>query len=382
MKSIFTIFFLFISISVFSQTEEKPNPITTEAAIVNDFSSNLMGGIKQGSVVMGLIDLSLTFNTQDAKLWKGGELSIHAQNTHGGNITGDYIGDIQTLSNIENGNYTYLYELIYSQNFEKLKICAGIHDLNSEVVNSEYGSLYLNSSFGIMPSISMNTPVSIFPHNSLALILNYVPSDKITLTGAIYDGNPGSLDSNKYGFDLKLSKEDGFFSIAELKYSFLKNAFEKGYVKLGSYYSSLKYLNLSDTTSQINGNYGAYVILNYLVRPNIKDLSRGWGVVLQAGIAPAIMNNFNSHLGVGFNYKGIFKNTKDEFGIGISYLSLSKYLQNNFTKNHETAIELTYKIELNEHFSIQPDIHYILNPGMVKGIENAFVATLRTEIAF
>ncbi|OFY17715.1 MAG: hypothetical protein A2W98_08410 [Bacteroidetes bacterium GWF2_33_38] len=376
-----TVFFISGYGILFSQ-ETKNEIITSKASIVNDFSSNLMGGIKQGSVVMGLIDLSLTFNTENAKLWKSGEFFIHAQNTHGGNITGDYVGDIQTLSNIENGNYTYLYELYYSHNFEKLRICAGIHDLNSEILTSDFGALYLNSSFGIMPSISMNTPVAIFPHNALALVLNYNVTDNIKFTGGIYDGNPGSLDDNKYGFELNLNKDDGFFAITETKYSFLNSEIEKGFIKFGGYYSSMKYQDLSDSTSQIDGNYGVYLITNYMIKPHKDDAEKGLGIHFQAGIVPSKTNNFNSHVGFGFNYKGICNKKDDELGLGITYLSLSKYTQNNFTDKYEIAIELTYNIQLNEHFSIQPDIHYILNPGMVKSIDNAFVASLRTNVSF
>lgn len=356
--------------------------VACEASITNDFSSNLMGGIKKGSVAMGLIDMVAAISTENAGWWKGGEIYMRGQNTHGGSMTGEYVGDIQTLSNLENGNYTYLYEFLYSHQFKKLQICAGIHDLNSELVSSDYGGLYLNSSFGIMPSISMNVPVAIFPHNALAFILQYQASDNFSINAAIYDGNPESLDDNQYGLEYKLRKGDGYFAIAELNYSFIKDSISKGFIKIAGYQSSMKYQNYKDTNKINSGTFGMYLISDYLLAPKKKNREEGLGMFIIAGYAPAETNMFSSFIGIGLNYKGLCNKFDDELGLGIAHLSLSKYLQNPLFNNFETAIELTYKIQLTDNFSIQPDLHYIINPGMDKSLNNAFVTTLRTQISF
>jgi carbohydrate-selective porin OprB len=46
----------------------------------------------------------------------------------------------------------------------------------------------------------------------------------------------------------------------------------------------------------------------------------------------------------------------------------------------ETVIEMTWRIPLAERLAIQPDVHYIRNPGSATGTRDAFATGLRIEI--
>ena len=62
------------------------------------------------------------FDTEKANWWKGGQFFVNVGNTHGGEPSRVLVGDIQGVSNIEDGNLTFMYELWYKQKFGNLDI--------------------------------------------------------------------------------------------------------------------------------------------------------------------------------------------------------------------------------------------------------------------
>ncbi|NJM14121.1 MAG: carbohydrate porin [Bacteroidales bacterium] len=193
-----------------SASQENEQVLAAEAIYTGDFFNSFFGGTKQGFGYMGLIDLSLSLDLNLLGLKGGGAFSVNIQNTHGRSLTGEYVGDIQTISNIDNRNAAYLYQLFYARQTGKVGFLIGKHDLNSEFIASDLGGEYVNSSFGIMPAVSMNLSPSIFPKTSAALVASYQANDQISIKAAVYDGNPLDLETDPYGLDFKMSKEEGF----------------------------------------------------------------------------------------------------------------------------------------------------------------------------
>jgi porin len=109
-----------------------------------------------------LIHLSANLNTDLAKLWKGGNFFIHAHHVVGGHPSEQLIGDVQVASNIDGFTNRFMYELWYSQSIRNVTLYAGLHNLNDVFHVSENASIYLNSSFGISPSLSLNNAISIY----------------------------------------------------------------------------------------------------------------------------------------------------------------------------------------------------------------------------
>ncbi len=67
---------------------------------------------------------------------------------------------------------------------------------------------------------------------------------------------------------------------------------------------------------------------------------------------------------------------------GDSFMSYSKDSEGIDVERAETAIELTYRTSLYPWLTIQPDIQYVINPGMDPGIDNALIAGIRLEVSF
>jgi len=237
-----------------AQDTVKIDALSFEAAYTLDGAANFSGGYKTGAKALGMVDFALSINTKELGLWKGGTLYAQFENTHGGTPSGDLVGDFQAFDNIENGNASYLYMLWYKQKLGILSIILGVHDLNSEFVASEYGGNFINSSFGIMPTASLNFPVSIFPKNALGAILQCDITEKINFQTALYDGDPGSLDVDMYNTKWTLSKDEGVLSVSELRYSSEKDEQTNSSYKLGFIYHSGEFVSLKDTNVAKKGN--------------------------------------------------------------------------------------------------------------------------------
>ncbi|HAO09302.1 MAG TPA: hypothetical protein DCQ50_20515, partial [Chryseobacterium sp.] len=114
--------------------------ITMQASYTGDIVANMFGGIKTGIKYLGMANLKVGFDAQNAKLWKGGQFFINGAVTQGQSPTEFLIGDFQTVSNIDAGDHIYVHELWYKQQFKYFEITFGLQDLNVEFAASDNGS--------------------------------------------------------------------------------------------------------------------------------------------------------------------------------------------------------------------------------------------------
>ncbi len=374
----------FYSYSQDTVSVDKKSALTFNTNLVGDFARNIRGGIKQGATYIGLESISLEFNTEDAGWWKGGNIFIHGLNAHGNGPTQTLTGDLQVLSNIEAGDYTGLYEYWYSQTFGNLTVLFGQHDLNSEFAGTKYGGTFINSSFGIIPNISLNIPVSIYPVAAPCIMLKYT-TPKFELKYAIYDGDPGNFETNRYNLTWSISSKQGFFSISELQFNNLVNNRVSGIYRLGTYCHTGSFHNYANQAKPTTGNYGVYIIADQALFSKSLHSGRGLCFFVQTGITPKNINRVYYYFGGGLRYHGILPNRfYDEIGLAFAHISLSNpYLNNNPTSlKTETTVELTYNFKFNQRYSIQPNMQYIINPGAIQGIKNCLIGIIRFAIEY
>lgn len=357
---------------VFAQQPDSVT-FTTGASYTADMGRNFAGGIKSGNFYLGMINLSLSLSVYDRT-----EFYLQVQNTHGSTPSAHLTGDLQTFSNIENGNYTYLYMAWVKHSFGKMSATFGIHDLNSVFYVTEHGALFLNSSFGIQPSCSWNMPVSIFPKNTLGLIIDYQLSDNLTLRSALYDGDPGSLTTDRYNLDLTIDiPQQGLFGVTELQYNYDKNKRTAGTYKVGYQYLTAKQYTLADSTVR-RYNAGLYVIAD-------QHLTERFGLHTQLGWSPSDVNINSMYASLGACITGIGSRKSDVAGMAVSYANLSDaYCREviGSPASYEAAIEVFYRVQLSEQCFLQPDFQYIVNPGAYTGYANAWVGFVRVYAEF
>lgn len=350
------------------------DPLKLGASYTGDNVNNLAGGIKTGSCYLGLAHLFVSFDTKKAGLWKGGQIYLNTTNTHGASPSIEYIGDLQTASNIEAGNHTFFQELWYKQIIGNVELTAGLQDLNIQFANTDNGAVYLNSSFGILPTISANIPAPVYPLTSLGFSFKWNMSGKVSWNSAVYDGNPLDFDHNPYNLNWKINPNDGILAITEFQYTHSYKDLPATY-KVGVYSHNHWFSNRSHASDSIHeNNYGFYAIGDKMLwKHDNKSLS----TFVQLGVGPAQYNQNYMYVGAGINYHGLFKNKNDVAGLAIATARLKGVVES------ETTIEFTYKTDLNQKIYIQPDVQYIINPaGQGNKLGNSLEFTLRLGLAF
>ncbi len=383
-------FILLIIISLVSNNllfpQEVQDAFHFSTSVTGDFTSSTISGRIRRPVYLGMEAIVLSISTSGSKLWDGGVLKIQAINTHGSMPSANYVKDIERYDNIEAGDHTGFFELAYQQQFDHLILLVGQHDLNSDFASTLYCDLYLNSSFGIPPSLSLNIPVSIYPISAPCIYAKYVTDNKWLYRLAVYDGNPGDFKSNRYGINFNIGPKDGLFTIAEAEYSNLISFDMAGVFKFGAYFHNGTFQQYGDTVHTIKRNYGFYLLAAKRLGPSfITGCGEGLNGFIQLGYAPPDRNMLSYYLSGGLRMNGfIRKKSRDVIGIAVSYAGLSKYYLRNFTDSRpsEKSIELTYKFYIKANYIIQPDFQYILNAGAKKELSNAFTSTLRFNILF
>jgi porin len=381
MKKCFLIL-LFYSTLAFSQKENKAFEFsakyTGDYAVINNDS------FKHFSVYMGNIDMIVNFNTEKAGLWKGGSFSAFIINDHGVQASQKYIGELQLFSNIEAPERTKLYELWYEQMFGKnFSIKIGQQNINAEFVTTDFGFNFINSSFGIMPVVSNNAPVSIFPNTTLGARLKLKINNNCNILAGIYDGRPGTELSDKYGLDWSIQPNDGIFSIGELQYITNLNQDLPGKYKIGIWDHTADFKECADTSQTCNGNYGIYFMADQMIFAEPGDNKQGLGAFLFSGIAPKKQNLVGFGAGGGLCYTGLIANrNEDILGLSLTNATLNaEIVEKNNLHHSENIIELTYFTKIGAHLSLQPNMQYIINPaGSVNN--NTFVGLLRFALLF
>lgn len=349
------------------------------ASYTGDVVSNFSGGIKRGASYLGLANFRIGINTRSLGLWKGGEFFVNGANAHGGDPSADLIGDFHIVSNIETNDLTYLHELWYKQSVGNFEITIGLQDLNTEFVSTEYGSIFLNSTFGTPSTIASNVPSPIFPLTAVgaSFKVNIAGNNSIKL--AFFDGMPTSFTENPHNLRWEIDEEEGIFAISEFSRSGNISGLEGNY-KGGIYYHSQRPEVQDETPSSgtVNYNYGVYFVADQKIWKD-PDGTGDIGVFGQLAVSPERINSHHLYFGIGLAFTGLLPGRADDvFGIAYNRTSIAEP-----STDDESIIEVSYKAKILDNLFIQPDFQYVMNPGGTDyGLKNAFVGLLRFGLTF
>lgn len=379
--------------NIFDQFKEKHSSLeekgfSFEATHMVDYFVNTTGGLQEKDTYLTNTDITFTFDTAKLGFWADGTFRAHIIDNSGGRkLTGEIVGDLQSVSSIEGPRKTWMYELWYEHMFfeDALAVLLGIHDFNSDFYVSEYAGLYVNGSFGIGPEISAGGRASLFPLTAPAVRVKIKPADQWELLVGVYDGDPGDPEESSFFPRSDFDQEGGAFIASEAAYHFTGDVLP-GFIKLGVWHNTGEFGDVievkgnGDPVKQ-DGNTGGYLVVDKMLYR--EEDAQGPGAFLQFGSNRKNVNKFNMYVGGGFNYRGLIPGRdEDEFGIAVAHAVINNDLVDAGGRNdHETTIETTYKAQITENISMQPDLQYVINPGAVTDIEDAFVAGLRFEMA-
>ncbi|QDU56511.1 hypothetical protein [Aeoliella mucimassa] len=99
-------------LNLFDDRLHQLGPVVGEFAYTGEFFNNARGGLstKSATRYRGNLDLILDFDLEQIAGLSGGTFFLYGQQGHGSGITEDFVGDFQTISNIDAGDFSQVSE--------------------------------------------------------------------------------------------------------------------------------------------------------------------------------------------------------------------------------------------------------------------------------
>ena len=351
--------------------------IEVDVVYTGELWESVAGGQEEGSAYLDNLDVTIDVDVEELWGLRGTRFFLYGLYNNGGHLSSTLVGDLQGVSNIETGvSAVRLYEAWLNVSLSpRSGLRVGLYDLNSEFDSLEASQLFVHSAHGIGTDISQtgaNGP-SIFPSTSLSLRYRRQLTDAWTANIAILDGVPGDPD-DPGSSRIRLSSEEGALVIGELQ---RESARSRLLVGAWAYTEEVDIeppeVGPGDSRER---NWGAYL----RGEATLSDRRGTLSAFGRFGIANDDVNLFESFFSAGLHWSGFLENRPgDEAGVAIAWAHASEHAGTT-TDASEIALELTYRWQINDWLSLQPDIQYIINPGLDPGLENALVAGLRFEV--
>jgi porin len=301
-----------------------------------------------------------------------GRFFLLVQNTHGRGLSQDFIGDAQTISNIDSlGNIMqvseYWWEFGLLEN--RLNVRLGKQEVNTEFLVVDLAQDFIQASFGLSPGAG---PPS-YPNPSMAVVVIADLTESLRLKVGIWDA---LADGGSWGF----SGNEATITLGELecKYALLGGRLP-GVVDVGTGYAS----GGSALGLRFPSNYGYYVqVEQMLYREDARDEDDRQGLGVFASIFPRFLNGaspvltFKNDFVCGIVYRGLFPGRDaDVIGAGAAWARFTEP-----GRDEETAVDVIYKAQITPWLSLQPDLQYILSPSGI--YRDALAVGLRFQMAF
>jgi porin len=335
-----------------------------------DLFSNIDGGIETGSAYTGLGNVNFDFQG-DAWSWHANVFVPHGESP-----TGELVGDFSVLSNIDiDGLKTRMAEFWFQRGFEGGSVRFGMLALDTEFWASENGGLFVNSVFGAPTIVSANLPnPSIFPTATLGVRAEWSVGETGLLRVAAVDGDAGDPEvDNRHGLDVVFG--DGVLFAAEYQQDWTEENGLADMFKVGMFEHTGEFIDIENFDTASN-SWGVYAILDKPVSDRVGWFGRVGFTRKSVAIAPWSMET-------GITIANAF-GSNGTFGVGLAYVDINRGLRPilEVDVNNETIIELTYDYAFNEHFSLQPDLQYILNTGGFSEGGETLVVGVRGKLTF
>lgn len=396
--------------------------IAIEFTHKSDVLSNIKGGISRGTEWLGHTEAKVKFDLEKLLGWNGTLAYLHYHSDLGGKLNGHQVGSYMGVDNIEVGkNTAQFFQAWVQKNLfnDSLSLLAGLYPIDSEFYATDTSAVFLHPSFGMAAEVGQpanNGRIEhgppIFNTSSVGVRAKYTsPNHTMYLMGAVNDAVPGD-PNHPYGTQIHFHDKDGTLSIVELGYTPLEagHVFEtpqpgeasklEPEIKIHERYESFnktaigfwhytsRYNDLVDIDTAGNPlrrhRHGAYFLAERSLYSEKEDPNQGLAGFIRFGVASKDVHQSDGSASIGLRYHGLIPGRDDDIsGIAItaSHAS-SKFRRANRSERMETAVEATYRAQIRPWLALQPNLQYIVNPGMDRTLDNAWIVGFRTEIIF
>jgi porin len=382
-----------------------PNPfqkygIKFAATYIGETLGNVSGGLQQGAVYEGRLNLAVDVDLQKLVGWR--DLTFHANmfQIHGDGLSRGNLDNFLVASGIEALPSTRLYEIWFERKWgDTFALRAGQLAADTEFINAKYTDVFTNASLGWPAITSVNLP-SGGPSPPLAALgarMRANVSDNITLAAAIFDGDaagPGPGDPqlrDNAGLNFRINDPplvigevqfiwngkkgdpglDGKFKIGGWRHfgDFSDQRFSAQGVSLASPASS-------GLPASLTGDSGIYSVFEQKVYRVGKDDDRGIGIFARVSSSPSDRNLIDLYADGGVEFVGLSDaRPKDKFGLAAGYAHVSSRAQAldlDFQqimgpawplRSFESLVTTVYQYEVRSGWTLQPNFQYFTHPG-------------------
>jgi porin len=329
-----------------------------------------------GGSYHGLTDVWFSIDTESAGWWKGGRFLVDLQNVRGGDIS-DLVGDLQGISNIVAPPGTRFVEYFLDQSFAdgRFRFKLGKQDANADFVVSEGGGEFINSSFGLIPTV----PLPTFPAPALGVMAGWAPSESILLKIGYWDGAPAVCSCVSSSI---VDGSGGTVAAAGIEITPFGGDIIDGTYRVGVWRHSD--IEIGAPAAKTSGEPPTSPAkgLYFTVDQGIWESgARRLSVFAQGGWGEADRSAVSRYFGGGLTFTSPFATRPDDIaGIGVAHAKVGGLERGEGRAGSETVVELFYKIPVLGWMTLNPDIQWIHRPG---GIETtAFAAGIRVATVF
>jgi len=353
----------------FPAAADEAAPTRFEMSAIIDASKVFHGGVNtHGGALRHLFDANLTLDGEHHFGIPRSTVFFDFQNQSGEDGSDD-TGDLQAYSNIDEADFTALYEVWFEQTSEdgrwRLKI--GKVDANSEFAYVDNGAEFIHSSPGFSPSIFV---FPTYPDPATSVNLFFDPVEDFGVALGVYDGAAQEgFRTGRRGPKTFLGSPSDLFVVGEAIWRWGDGS----RLALGYWGHTGTFAQFDGGTS--DGATGGYLTLDLPLAPKL-------GGFVQFAWADEQLSGVQRHVGLGMQREAPLPGRPDDAcGIMVSWAQLSDEPGAGFSAHHETATEVFYKIHICENLQLKPDLQYIANPGG-GGVKDALVGTLRVEVSY
>ncbi|MHA6311953.1 carbohydrate porin [Pantoea sp. S-LA4] len=222
-----------------------------------------------------------------------------------------------------------------------------------------------------------------------------------------YNQNRANYDRGD-GFRLDTSNSEGNLVPVELGWKPTLGAQKlPGNYRIGYYYSSANgdvYGSWRNGAYQDQDHaYGGYLLLQQQLTAQDGDVNRGLGVRVQAVMNDHKTSKTDNYQSIAFTWKGPFDaRPDDEIGVGAARIHVNSDYTRSLRQQNEANgesrfdsptylpiqdgseynYEVYYNAKVTNWMSLRPNLQYVVAPGAVSEVKDAFIGGISANIAF
>lgn len=342
--------------------------VSLEIESVDEGLGNQAGGIGEGSRYKGLTNLSLVLDTEAVGWWRGGEFVTLIQNSRGEPLTEDCVGDIQTVSNIDAPEFTQVSEYFLEQRLGAGRLKVGRQDANADFVVAEGGGEFVNSSFGLVPTV----PLPTYPAPALGVSAFAPVTGRLELGAGVWDG---ASDLGNGCFETAFDGVGGAVSALQLAVATGGGGILPGRYQVGLWYHSEVESPIpgAKAAHEASSASGVFLVADQELVRRDDLVVRAFG---QGGIGDGEATGIAEYVGAGLVAEGLIPGRPDD-SVGLGYARASIHDRESAADLTETVIEAYYAARILPWLVVKPDLQLVQNPGG-RG-EDAVVLGVRFE---